>query len=122
MLRCRSRWELLRTGPLRYGATVDCTGNHLVDVEEWKHSMFANLNFWAILFALLCLGVLSTTDTASAVSVQLARKCDVLTAKAFPPRVVGNPAAGSTKGTGRDAQAYFRKCVTNNGKVDDQEK
>lgn len=84
--------------------------------------MFANLNFWAILFALLCLGVLSTTDTASAVSVQLARKCDALTAKAFPPRVVGNPAAGSTKGTGRDAQAYFRKCVTNNGKVDDQEK
>jgi hypothetical protein len=33
--------------------------------------------------------------------------------------VIGNPAAGSAKGSGKDAQAYFNKCVKNGGKVDD---
>jgi hypothetical protein len=33
--------------------------------------------------------------------------------------VIGNPAAGSVKGSGKDAQAYFNKCVKNDGKVDD---
>ena len=56
---------------------------------------------------------------ASAITVELAKKCDVLTHKAFPPRVIGNPAAGSAKGSGKDAQAYFEKCVKNGGKVDD---
>ncbi|MBB4427314.1 hypothetical protein GGD66_005896 [Bradyrhizobium sp. CIR48] len=40
-------------------------------------------------------------------------------AKAFPPRQIGNPAAGSAKGTAKDQRAYFQKCVANNGKVDD---
>ena len=56
---------------------------------------------------------------ASAITVELAKKCEALTAKAFPPRVIGNPAAGSAKGSGKDAQAYFNKCVKNDGKVDD---
>jgi len=34
-------------------------------------------------------------------------------------RVIGNPAAGSAKGSGKDAQAYRNKCVKNGGKVDD---
>ena len=55
----------------------------------------------------------------SAVTAEVAKKCEVLTAKAFPPRVVGNPAAGSAKGSGRDQRAYFNKCVENGGKVDD---
>jgi hypothetical protein len=49
---------------------------------------------------------------------ELARKCDALTAKAFPPIEPGNPAAGSTKGSGLEAQSYFRKCITNDGHVD----
>jgi len=56
---------------------------------------------------------------ASAITVELAKKCEALTAKAFPPRVIGNPAAGSAKGSGKDAQAYFNECVKNDGKVDD---
>ncbi|UQR65365.1 hypothetical protein LRP30_09025 [Bradyrhizobium sp. C-145] len=40
-------------------------------------------------------------------------------AKAFPPKQIGNPAAGSTKGTAKDKREYFQKCVANNGKVDD---
>jgi len=55
----------------------------------------------------------------SAITVEVAKKCEALTDKAFPPRVIGNPAAGSAKGSGKDAQAYFNKCVKNGGKVDD---
>ena len=61
----------------------------------------------------------SMTSGASAIMVELAKKCEALTAKAFPHRVIGNPAAGSAKGFGKDAQAYFNKCVKNDGKVDD---
>jgi hypothetical protein len=58
------------------------------------------------------------TRAASAVTAEVARKCDILTAKAFPPRVPGNPAAGLVHGTGREASEYFRKCVDNAGNVD----
>ncbi|MBR0715868.1 hypothetical protein JQ632_18140 [Bradyrhizobium liaoningense] len=57
--------------------------------------------------------------TASAITAEVARACDAAVAKAFPPRQIGNPAAGSTKGTAKDQRAYFSKCVANNGKVDD---
>ena len=59
------------------------------------------------------------TSRASAITVELAKKCEALTAKAFPPRVIGNPAAGSAKGSGKDAQAYFNQCVKSGGEVDD---
>jgi hypothetical protein len=58
-------------------------------------------------------------DPASAVTAQVARTCSALMTKQFPPREPGNPAAGSAKGTGRDQQAFFNKCVANGGKVDD---
>jgi hypothetical protein len=60
------------------------------------------------------------TDSASAISVELAKKCNALTAKAFPPREVGNPAAGSAKGTGADQRAYFKDCVAKEGKIPNQ--
>ena len=69
--------------------------------------------------ALLFVTAGSMTNGASAITAELGKKCEVLTAKAFPPRVTGNPAAGSAKGSGKDAQAYFNKCVKNGGKVDD---
>ena len=69
--------------------------------------------------ALLAIAAGSMTTSASAITVELAKKCQALTAKAFPPRVIGNPAAGSAKGSGKDAQAYFNNCVKNDGKVDD---
>jgi hypothetical protein len=56
--------------------------------------------------------------TASAVTVEVARACDAALAKAFPPKQIGNPAAGS-KGTAKERRDYFSKCVANNGKVDD---
>jgi hypothetical protein len=57
-------------------------------------------------------------STSTASPAELARKCDALTGKAFPPLEPGNPAAGSTKGSGLEAQAYFRKCIANDGRVD----
>lgn len=72
------------------------------------------------LAAVLCVGIVASTDTASAITADVARKCDGLLSKAFPPRVVGNPAAGSAKGSFQDEQSFFKKCVENNGKADDQ--
>jgi hypothetical protein len=69
--------------------------------------------------ALLFVVADSMTNGASPITVELAKKCHALTDKAFPPRVIGNPAAGSAKGSGKDEQAYFSKCVKNGGKVDD---
>ncbi|UPK30733.1 hypothetical protein IVB26_31145 [Bradyrhizobium sp. 195] len=57
--------------------------------------------------------------TASAITVEVARACEAAVAKAFPPRQIGNPAAGSAKGTAKDQREYFKKCVANNGKVDE---
>jgi len=82
------------------------------------HTVFANVKFWSALVTLVCITVAPMTD-ASAVTVEVARKCEALTAKAYPPRVVGNPAAGSAKGTGKSERNYFNKCVANEGSIDD---
>lgn len=74
-----------------------------------------------IVLGLSCLVLGSTGIPASAVTAELARKCSALTIKQFPPREPGNPAAGSAKGSGRDQQAYFNKCVANGGKVDNSD-
>ena len=66
--------------------------------------------------ALACVTV---APSASAVPVEVAKKCDALTAKAYPPRVVGNPAAGRTKGTAQSERDYFNKCLANGGNMDD---
>ena len=55
---------------------------------------------------------------ATPLSVDLAKKCDELTARAFPPREPGNPAAGSAKGSGADIQKYHAQCIANNGQMD----
>ena len=81
--------------------------------------MFASLKWIGIVAGL---AFVTATNSAGAVSVEVARKCNALTAKAFPPRAVGNPAAGSAKGTGADQRAYYKKCVENDGKMPDPAK
>ena len=81
--------------------------------------MFANVKFWGALVAMSCLVAGPITDRASAVTVEVAKKCGALTAKAFPPRQIGNPAAGSTKGNGKARQDYYKKCVEKEGNMDD---
>ncbi|MGF6309511.1 hypothetical protein ABIB82_003891 [Bradyrhizobium sp. i1.8.4] len=56
---------------------------------------------------------------AHAIDAQVARACDALVAKAFPPRQPGNPASGSPRGGAKDQRDYFNKCVANGGKMDD---
>jgi hypothetical protein len=68
--------------------------------------------------------LLSVTTTllptnAEAITVEVAKKCNALVAKQFPPRELGNPAAGSAKGSGLAERNYFKKCVDNGGNVDD---
>jgi hypothetical protein len=70
---------------------------------------------------LMCVVVVSMPHSASAVAVEVAKKCSALTAKAFPPRVIGNPGAGSAKGSGREEQAYFKRCVASGGKIADDD-
>ncbi|WP_245315593.1 hypothetical protein [Bradyrhizobium neotropicale] len=84
--------------------------------------MFANWKFTCVLVVLICtlFGVLP--DRATAITAELARKCSALTAKQFPPREPGNPAAGSAKGSGSDQRAFYSKCVANDGKIDNEAK
>jgi len=84
-----------------------------------EHTMFTNLKIGSVLVALVCIAVGCMTGSASVVTAQLAKKCQALTAKAFPPLVPGNPAAGSAKGTGQSQRDYFNKCVANGGNMDD---
>jgi len=63
-----------------------------------------------------------TTGPSAAVTAEVARQCQALKQRAFPPREIGNPAAGSDKGTGAQQAAFFRKCVANGGEVDDPKK
>ena len=81
--------------------------------------MLASLKFVVVLAALICCAFGASSNRASAVTVEVARKCQALTVKTFPPREPGNPAAGSASGTGPMQREYFNKCVANGGKVDD---
>jgi hypothetical protein len=81
--------------------------------------MFANLRIPSAFVASVFTAVASMTSSASAISVEVAKKCDALAAKAFPPIAPGNPASGSSKGTAQDQRAYFNKCVANGGNMDD---
>ena len=55
---------------------------------------------------------------ANAITAEVAKKCNLLLQKQFPPRQAGNPAAGSTKGSSQDEREFFKKCVDNGGNMD----
>jgi hypothetical protein len=70
-----------------------------------------------VIFA-VALTILTGSTTAIAVTVEVAKKCGVLVAKAFPPRVPGNPAAGLARGTPQEQRDYFRQCLEKGGNMD----
>ena len=82
--------------------------------------MFARLKSWGVLATITCVAIVWTTTGTLAITVEVAKKCNALTAKAYPPRVVGNPAAGSANGNAQDQRDYFGKCVSNGGNMDNQ--
>jgi hypothetical protein len=96
-----------------------------IGLSEWKECMplnrpsrtaLANRRFVIAIAASVCFAC--ATGSASAITVEIAKKCEMLTAKAFPPRQLGNPAAAKS-GTGPAERSYFKQCVANGGKVDD---
>jgi hypothetical protein len=70
-------------------------------------------------FAPAAIAYVISISPAAAITADVARTCDALVAKRFPPRVPGNPAAGSAKGSAADQNVFFKRCVANGGKVDD---
>ena len=83
------------------------------------YPMFAQVKFESALVGLVCIAIACMNGRASAVTAEGARKCAALTAKAYPPQVPGNPAAGLAKGTVQSKRDYFNKCVANGGNMDD---
>ena len=69
------------------------------------------------LVAMILIGAGSATNSASAVTLEVANKCNALTAQAFPPAVPGNPAAGREGGNGHSVRKLFNRCVANGGHI-----
>lgn len=84
-----------------------------------RYIMLDNLKCGSAVAALVCIAVGSMTGGASAVTAEIAKKCETLADKAYPPRVLGNPAAGSAAGTAQSKRNYFSKCLANGGNMDD---
>lgn len=87
--------------------------------RSWPTGMTQrNLKFRIVVAALVCVAVGSMTGGSSAVTAEVAKKCETLADKAYPPRVLGNPAAGSAAGTAQSKRGYFSKCLANGGNMD----
>jgi hypothetical protein len=81
--------------------------------------MLVRSNLAGVWLALISAALVAAPERASAISVEVAKKCNALIAKEFPPREPGNPAAGSTKGSVTQ-RAFFSRCVANNGNMEDK--
>jgi hypothetical protein len=80
-----------------------------------------NRAFGNALMGIVCAAVLLMPQSIPAVTAEVAKKCAALMAKKFPPRIIGNPAAGSTKGTPEGEREYFNQCVQNGGNMGDDD-
>jgi hypothetical protein len=105
--------RLLRRSHFR---SVDVRYNGALKAWDWSAVMIVNMRLSCVAVALLSC---AASSEANAITVEVARACEAAMAKAFPPRQIGNPAAGSAKGSAKDQREYFNKCVANNGKPDD---
>jgi hypothetical protein len=79
--------------------------------------MFSWIKFRSAFAVAIVVAAGLTADGAFAITAEVAKKCQMLMAHAYPPRVPGNPAAGSDKGSGADQQKYYQNCIANNGDV-----
>jgi hypothetical protein len=79
--------------------------------------MLANLKSGSALAVLVCIAAGTSASSASVVTAEVAKRCEALTAKAYPPLVPGNPAAGTAKGTGPAERKYYSNCVENGGNM-----
>ncbi len=89
---------------------------------QLRYTRLIKLSFQSALVGLVCIVTAAAASGAPAISVEVAKKCGALTAKSFPPRVIGNPAAGSARGAGAERRDFYKKCVANEGKTETPEK
>lgn len=82
--------------------------------------MQTKLKIATAFLALIMLKCALPQTSALAITAEVAKKCSALTAKAYPPRVMGNPAAGIQNGSYQDSRNYFNKCVANGGNPPEQ--
>ena len=75
-----------------YARTWRCIRLYALAIKV-EHTVLTNLKIRGVLVVLACIAIGCMTGSASAVTAQLAKECQALTAKEFPPRVPGNPAA-----------------------------
>jgi len=83
--------------------------------------VLGKLKIGTIVVALIGVFYVLAPPNALAITAEVAKKCSALSEKAYPPRVVGNPAAGRQNGTFQDFRNYFNKCVANGGNPPEQE-
>jgi hypothetical protein len=76
--------------------------------------VLAKMKFWSVILAAQCITFEPMTN-ALAIPLEVARKCNALTSKAYPPLVPGNPAAGRANGNGHAVRKLFNRCVANGG-------
>jgi hypothetical protein len=72
--------------------------------------MLANIKFRCVILTSVFIIVQPMTN-AFAIPLKVARECNALTTKAYPPLVPGNPAAGRANGNGHAVRKYFNRCV-----------
>src|SRR5579859_775189 len=97
---------LSETGPVTRAMALTPEGLGMITKQQYGSAL--SLSVW------IAMGFMNSG--ASAITAELAKRCQLLTAKAYPSKQVGNPAASAT--TGPAARAYFSKCVANKGNVD----
>lgn len=76
-------------------------------------------NFAKYFFRFLALGlmaILSLPGSASAITAELAKKCQAMAAKAHPMAL-----PGSKVGTAKAERDYFAACIKNNGTTPDSD-
>jgi hypothetical protein len=79
--------------------------------------MLTNLKSGSAFALFACFGLELMTCTAWAQTADVARKCQALSLQAYPPRVPGNPAAGSAAGTAADQRSFYERCIANGGNI-----
>jgi hypothetical protein len=88
--------------------------------QHRRSAVQTKLKIATAFLALIMLACALPQTSALAITAEVAKKCSALTAKAYPPRVAGNPAAGIQNGSYQDFRNYFNKCVANGGNPPEQ--
>jgi hypothetical protein len=93
--------------PLAAALICSPQGGKFIAMKKWLKSL-------AVFIVIASIAYLLTAQEASAISVELAKKCRALAIKAHPAPKVGTKATGADKAQ----REYFQSCVAKNGKME----